>query len=109
MRIEHRILLCNTLMGLGLMPYALTMAYLFWTLGARGDAAVGAVFMLMAGLGVSFLAALLIAWPAALWSSSLSTTAGRRTRTTATLRWLAMFGVFPVFAIFPAMVFGLLR
>jgi hypothetical protein len=107
MRIEHRVLLCNTLMGLGMAPYVLTLAYLVW-MQARGDAGVGAIFMLVFGLGVSYLAALLIAWPAALWSSALSTASGRRTRTTAALRWLAMIGVFPAFAIFPAILFGLL-
>jgi hypothetical protein len=108
MRIEHRVLLCNMLMGLGMVPYALTLAYLFWMLTARGDAAIGPVFILVFGLGVSYLAALVIAWPAALWSSVLATAIGRRTRTTAILRWLAMIGVFPAFAIFPAILFGLL-
>ena len=101
--------LANGLMIAGLLPYLAVFSYVGYSSGFRGDAAMAAAFTIILGLAVSYVVALVVAYPAALWSRSLATRLGYDTRSAKVLRGAAICGVFPVLAIFPAVAFGVFR
>jgi len=93
-------------MAVGLLPYLAVFIYIA-VAGARGDASIGTVFMIVLGLGVAYLVALLVALPGYLWSCALSEDAGTVSRCSSILRICVLGGVYPVMAIFPAVLLAL--
>lgn len=98
----------NGLMTLGLLPYLVVFGYAVWAHDARGDDALGAIFMILLGLGVAYMVALAIALPGYWWSSALRQGPGGDTRLAKVLRVAVLAGVFPVLAIFPALAYSVL-
>ena len=109
MSLKTKIVAANGLMTLGLSPYFIVLNYIVWTSDARGDAAMGAIFMVILGLGIAYLSALTIALPAFVWSGSLAKSSGHDSRLSAILRWAVLVGVFPLFVIFPVVAVSILR
>lgn len=106
---KTKVALANGLMAAGLVPYLVVLGYMVWTSTLRGDAALGAVFMIILGLGVSYVVAVIVAWPACWWSRSLAQSLGNDARLSIVLRGAVMCGVFPLLAVFPFLAFAVLR
>lgn len=98
----------NGLMITGLLPYVAVVSYMWYSSGFRGEASTAAAFTIILGMAVSYVVALVVAYPAALWSRSMAKTLGYDCRSAKVLRGMAYCGVFPVLAIFPAVAFGVL-
>jgi hypothetical protein len=109
MPLRTKIAISSALMEAGLLPYLVVIGYIALTSGYRGDAAMAAVFTIMLGLGLSYVVALAVAFPAFLWSRSLTKSSGIDTRWSRLLRLGVIVGVFPVLAIFPVLALALLR
>lgn len=101
--------LANCLMVAGLLPYLAVLSYVAWSSRYYGDAALAAAFTIILGLAISYVVALAVAYPAALWSRSLAKQLGYDTRYAKLLRGAAICGVFPVLAIFPVIVVAVFR
>jgi hypothetical protein len=99
----------NGVMLTGLLPYIAVLVYVVHTSGSKGDAAMGAIFMIILGLGLAYLVALVVALPAFFWSLHLATASGTDTRFSIVLRWAVMCGVFPALVIFPIIAAALMR
>ena len=99
----------NGMMLTGLLPYIAVLVYVVYTSGSKGDAAMGAIFMIILGLGLAYLVALVVALPAFFWSLHLTAASGTDTRLSIILRWAVMCGVFPALVIFPIIAAALMR
>lgn len=76
------------------------------TSGNRGDAALSAAFIAMAGHGIAYGVALAIAFPASLWSYSLSKTTGFHSRWASGLRACVLLVMLTPFAFCAVIAFG---
>ena len=104
MHASSKALTANGLLAFGLLPFAVVTAHMARTADYRGDAAMGAVFSIVFGLGIVYAAALAVVWPASMWSLSLAK-AGTDSRSSHVLRLdSAAAAVVPVLAIFPVIV-----
>ncbi len=99
----------NSLMVVGLFPYIIVLGFIAWTCTPGGNTSIGAAFVVIFGLGVSYIAAAVIALPASMWSRSLADKRGEDTRLSIVLRGAVTCGIFPPLAIFPFMIFFVLR
>jgi hypothetical protein len=106
---KTKIYVANSTMVAGLLPYLAVLTYVVLTSSYTGDAALAAVFTIMLGLGIAYVVALAIAFPAFLWSRSLAKSLGSDTRCSIVLRRAVVCSVFPIFAIFPVFAFAVLR
>lgn len=109
MRVKTKFAISNALMAAGLLPYLAVFGYGVFTSSYRGDAAMAAVFTILLGLGLSYVIALAVAFPAFIWSRSLAQSTGIDPRWSGLLRKGVIAGVFPVLAIFPVMAINLMR
>jgi hypothetical protein len=100
---DGKMRIANSLMLIGLLPYTAVFTYFVWMSDARGDAAMAAIFTTILGLGIAYLVALGISFPAYIWSRALVTSHGADTRLAIILRWSVLCGVFPAFAVFPCL------
>ena len=100
---DAKMRIANSLMVTGLLPYIAVFTYFAWMSDARGDAAMAAIFMTILGLGIAYIVALCISFPAYIWSRSLAISRGADTRFAIILRWSVLCGVFPAFAVFPCL------
>lgn len=73
------------------------------------DAAMAAVLKTILGIAVAYIVALVIAYPASLWSHSLTKSFNINTRCSAWLRRATVCGIFPVLAISPLLALTVLR
>ncbi|WP_147373772.1 hypothetical protein [Massilia cavernae] len=76
----------NVIMGIGLGPIAALLGYIAVASRYRGDAAMGAAMIIIYGYGLGCLVALLLAFPASIWSYWLYKTGGLRSRWASGLR-----------------------
>jgi hypothetical protein len=106
---ETKRYIANGTMFVGLLPWIAVLIYAALTSSDKGDAALAAVFTIILGLGVAYVAALAIAFPAFLWSRSLVKSLGTDTRCSIVLRRAVICSVLPLFAIFPFLAFAVLR
>lgn len=109
MRPETKFRVANGLMVIGLLPYIAILGYMVLMSRSTGDAALAAVFTMILGIASAYIVALVIAFPASLWSHSLTKSFGLNTRCSSWLRRAAACGVFPVLAIFPVLAWSVLR
>jgi hypothetical protein len=109
MKPKTKMYVANSAMTVGLLPYLAVLVYVALTSGYRGDAAMAAVFTIFFGLGAAYLIALVVSFPAFLWSRSLAQSVETDTRLSIFLRQAVVCGVFPLFAIFPLLVVMILR
>lgn len=109
MQPETKFRVANGLMFMGLLPYLAVIGYMVVMSRSTGDAALAAVFITILGIAVAYVVALIIAYPASLWSHSLTKSFGLDTRCSTWLRRAAVCGVFPVLAIFPVLAWTVLR
>jgi hypothetical protein len=109
MRPETRFRVANGLMMIGLLPYIAVFGYMVMMSRSTGDAAMAAVFTTILGIAVAYVIALVIAFPASLWSRSLTKSFALDTKCSTWLRRASVCGVFPVLAIFPALALTVLR
>ena len=109
MQPETKFRVANGLMLVGLLPYFAVIGYMVVMSRSTGDAGLAAVFITILGIAVAYVVALVIAYPASLWSHSLTKSFGLDTRFSTWLRWAAVCGVFPVLAIFPVLAWTVLR
>jgi len=98
--------LANGLMIAGLLPYLAVFSFMVYSIRLKDASGFAIVFTMIFGLAVSYVVALVVAYPAALWSRSLAKRLGVDSRSAKVLRGSAFCGVFPVMAIFPAIVVG---
>lgn len=99
----------NGLMLIGLLPHIAVLGYMVLMNQSTGDAAMAVVFTTILGIAVAYIVALVIAFPASLWSHSLTKSFNINTRCSTWLRRAAVCGVFPVLAIFPVLALTVLR
>gem|GEM_PF-2594858 len=95
MRAQRQLAVANLLMLLGLAPLLLGAAWVvaaLWYAGQHSGAAGGSdAFLMIAVLGMTYIFALLVAAPGALWSRSLVRRhAPLRTRTATVMKWLVV-------------------
>jgi hypothetical protein len=100
---DTKMRIANSLMLVGLLPYIAVFTYFAWMSDAKGDTAMAAIFMTILGLGIAYLVALGISFPAYLWSRALVTSRGADTRFAIVLRRSVLCGVFPAFAVSPCL------
>lgn len=98
-----KVSLANCGMVAGLLPYLAVLIYIALMSGSRGDAAMGFVFMTILGLGIAYVVALTVAFPAFLWSRYLAQSPEVDTRWSVFLRRAVLCGIFPLFAVFPCL------
>lgn len=98
---KTRMSIANNLMLAGLLPYIAVFIYFALMSDATGDAGTTVIFMTILGLGISYLVALGISFPAYLWSRSMAASSNNDTRYSVFLRRSVLCGVLPVFAVFP--------
>lgn len=109
MKPQTKLNVANGLMAAGLLPYVAVLGYVGVMSRATGDAALAAVFTIVLGLAMAYIVALVVSFPASLWSRSMADSLGFDTRWSILLRRAVFCGVFPVFALFPVLVFTALR
>jgi hypothetical protein len=109
MKPKTKLYIANSAMVTGLLPYLAVFGYVALTSDERGDAAMGVAFHILLGLGFAYIAALLVAFPASLWSRSLARSFKLDPRSSVLLRRAVACGVFPLFAIFPLLAIAILR
>jgi hypothetical protein len=96
MATKTKTLVADITMAAGLLPYLAVLAYVAWTSGYTGDAALSAVVTIMLGLGVAYVVALAVVFPAFLLSRSLAKPWGFDTRCAIVLRRAVVCSVFPI-------------
>ncbi|RJG25381.1 hypothetical protein D3872_03000 [Massilia cavernae] len=94
-------------MAVGLAPITATFGLIVATSGYRGAAAMGAGLLILYGYGFGYLLALLLAFPASIWSYWLYKTTGRHSRWASGLRAaviLVMLTPLVMFAVLAAVI-----
>lgn len=72
MKPKTKFFVANSAMAASLFPCFAVFIYVVSTSDDKGDAAMKAVFTMLLGLGVAYVVALAVAFPAFLWSHSLA-------------------------------------
>jgi hypothetical protein len=109
MKHNTKLYIANSIMIVGMLPYIAVFTYFLLMSGKTGDQAMAAILGTILGLGAAYLIALIISFPAYLWSCSLTTTTGGNTRVSIFLRRSVLCSIFPVLIVFPCLAGYLFR
>lgn len=95
---QHKLYLANVLMLLGLAPLLMAASWvaagIAYAQQHKGAAGGSDAFLMIAVLGITYMLALLVAGPGALWSRRLVRRhAGLRTRTATVMKWLVVLAL----------------
>lgn len=93
-------------MVMGMTPIAATFGFMAGTTEYRGDAALGAAMLMIYGCQVGYLATLLLAYPALVWSYWLCKTKGLHSRWASALRTGVIIVLLSPFVIFVPLAIG---
>lgn len=94
----------NVLMAAALTPFAVSLIGMLFAMQVHGGDALGAVYLLMIAFVIAYLAALVIGFPAALWSYWMFKTRGLHARGAGGLRIGVYFVTALPFIVFPALM-----